>query len=376
MPTASVTHSFSAGTSAKASEVNTNYSDLIATMNALDQVNLATLTGPVTWNVTTSDLCASMSSSGDAGVLTITQTGVLAATKSALKISDTGAQTLGDASLFIDVTSASSDYPALRIDDAGAAATGRQAALQVNSTTKGVQMPRMTTVQRDAITNPLDGEEIYNTTTSQKNIYDSERWSTIDGYVGEVRSMATTTVPDGWLACDGSAVSRTTYAKLFAALVETHGQGDNSTTFNVPDYRGRFLRGQDEATTLDEDVTGRTAMATGGNTGDNVGSVQGHSFEQHLHGNGTLTTGTIGSTHTHFIGTNTGGSGVFHVTPVDGGGPSYTGNGAKSTDTTGSTHTHNVLGDIDTADSAGTHAQTSTKETRPVNASVRWIIKA
>lgn len=51
------------------------------------------------------------------------------------------------------------------------------------------------------------------------------------------------TVPAGWLACDGSAVSRTTYAALFAAIGTTWGVGDGATTFNVPDLRGRTLIG-------------------------------------------------------------------------------------------------------------------------------------
>lgn len=47
------------------------------------------------------------------------------------------------------------------------------------------------------------------------------------------------TAPSGWLFCDGSAVSRTTYATLFAAIGTVHGSGDGSTTFNLPDRRGR-----------------------------------------------------------------------------------------------------------------------------------------
>lgn len=49
--------------------------------------------------------------------------------------------------------------------------------------------------------------------------------------------------PTGWLACDGTAVSRATYAPLFTAIGTTWGVGDNATTFNVPDLRGGFLRG-------------------------------------------------------------------------------------------------------------------------------------
>ena len=50
--------------------------------------------------------------------------------------------------------------------------------------------------------------------------------------------------PDGFLKCDGSAISRTTYSALFALLSTTYGSGDGSSTFNIPDFRGEFLRGQ------------------------------------------------------------------------------------------------------------------------------------
>jgi microcystin-dependent protein len=57
--------------------------------------------------------------------------------------------------------------------------------------------------------------------------------------------------PTGWLACDGAAYSRATYAALFAAIGTTAGAGDGSTTFNVPDVRGTFLRSWDNGKGLD-----------------------------------------------------------------------------------------------------------------------------
>lgn len=60
---------------------------------------------------------------------------------------------------------------------------------------------------------------------------------------GMVISFANTSAPAGFLSCDGSAVSRTTYSDLFTAIGTTWGSGDGSTTFNVPDLRGGFLRG-------------------------------------------------------------------------------------------------------------------------------------
>jgi len=57
--------------------------------------------------------------------------------------------------------------------------------------------------------------------------------------------------PSGWLYCDGQAVSRTTYAALFAIISTTYGAGNGSTTFNVPDLRGVFIRGHDNGRGLD-----------------------------------------------------------------------------------------------------------------------------
>lgn len=62
---------------------------------------------------------------------------------------------------------------------------------------------------------------------------------------GTIASFSITTPPTGWLVCDGSAVSRSTYAALFAVIGTTWGNGDGSTTFNLPDTRGYFLRGYD-----------------------------------------------------------------------------------------------------------------------------------
>lgn len=57
--------------------------------------------------------------------------------------------------------------------------------------------------------------------------------------VGDVKMTVRTTPPLGWLLCDGSEVSRTTYAVLFSYIGESFGVGDGSTTFNLPDFRGR-----------------------------------------------------------------------------------------------------------------------------------------
>jgi microcystin-dependent protein len=104
---------------------------------------------------------------------------------------------------------------------------------------------------------------------------------------GSVTSFAGPNAPAGWLICDGSLVSRTTYADLFAAIGTAHGSGDGSTTFQLPDYRGRFLRGADNMGTgaagRDPNAATRTASNAGGNTGNTVGSVQADAAQGHYH---------------------------------------------------------------------------------------------
>jgi microcystin-dependent protein len=93
--------------------------------------------------------------------------------------------------------------------------------------------------------------------------------------------------PKGYIPCDGRQVKRDDYPDLFAAIGTAWGQGDGSTTFNVPDLRGYFLRGTDAGARRDPDVADRTAIGEergmGGNIGDNVGSVQSDEFGKHTH---------------------------------------------------------------------------------------------
>ena len=77
---------------------------------------------------------------------------------------------------------------------------------------------------------------------------------------GFIIQYASSTPPDGWLLCDGSAVSRTIYAALFSVIGTTHGSGDGSTTFNLPDLRGRVAVGAGQGSGL----TNRIAGSRGG----------------------------------------------------------------------------------------------------------------
>jgi len=87
--------------------------------------------------------------------------------------------------------------------------------------------------------------------------------------VGEIAYFAQSSPPTGWLKANGAAVSRTTYSDLFTAIGTTFGEGDGSTTFNLPDLRGEFLRGWDDSRGID---SGRV-----------FGSAQADDFKAHTH---------------------------------------------------------------------------------------------
>jgi microcystin-dependent protein len=92
---------------------------------------------------------------------------------------------------------------------------------------------------------------------------------------GVMIDYAATVAPAGWLMCDGSAVSRTTFASLFATISTLYGVGDGSTTFNLPDFRGRFARYMDNM--------GTPAGAASRDTGRVLGAAQANSIGTHSH---------------------------------------------------------------------------------------------
>ena len=75
---------------------------------------------------------------------------------------------------------------------------------------------------------------------------------------GGVTMYGAGSAPSGWLLCDGTAVSRTTYAALFAVISTTYGVGNGSTTFNLPNLKGKVPVGLDSADTA-FDVLGETS---------------------------------------------------------------------------------------------------------------------
>lgn len=144
---------------------------------------------------------------------------------------------------------------------------------------------------------------------------------------GAVFDMATTTVPSGYLECDGTAISRTTYAALFAAIGTTWGSGNGTTTFNLPDFRGYFRRGWSHGSSVD--------------SGRAFGTTQTDAFQGHIHTTGPSPT----------VGTGGGYTGVTGVT-------------ATPTTQTGAPISDGSNGTPRTA-----------PETRPVNIAVMTVIK-
>jgi len=205
---------------------------------------------------------------------------------------------------------------------------------------------------------------------------------------GAILAFGGATAPTGWLLCEGALVSRTTYANLYAAILNAHGSGDGTTTFALPDYRGRFIRGRDGAVTRDPNAATRTAANTGGNTGDNVGSVQVNATAK----NGLSASSSV-PTFTGTASTNTGNVSIGHThslpsIPVNGGSTAYgfsaflTGNSVNATVTMPSTTTGDASANHQHSfTSSGTvTAPTITvgagdNETRPLNAYVNYIIK-
>tara|TARA_Y100000004_G_scaffold173880_1_gene212133 strand:- start:278 stop:1381 length:1104 start_codon:yes stop_codon:yes gene_type:complete len=165
---------------------------------------------------------------------------------------------------------------------------------------------------------------------------------------GSVHMMATTTAPSGYLECDGTAVSRTTYADLFSTIGTTWGQGDGSSTFNVPDLRGEFVRGWDNG--------------KGTDSGRSFASSQTDQNAEHNH---TATTTITDPGHKHT--TSVDNKKLFPA----GGGTTISYGGAGSYPATVFTMDNNTTG----ITAATTTANQGGNEARPRNIAMMYVIK-
>lgn len=154
-----------------------------------------------------------------------------------------------------------------------------------------------------------DGELRYASTDKTLYVCSDTTWRSLNvpsaGAVATAAIFPTagTTCPSGYLPADGSTVSRTSYSALFAAIGVIYGDGDGSTTFQLPDYRGLFVRGLANGSSNDPDRASRTDRGDG-TTGDAVGTKQTSGTETHVHSPGTLAgDAQLGGTHPHSLGT-------------------------------------------------------------------------
>ena len=89
-------------------------------------------------------------------------------------------------------------------------------------------------------------------------------------------------IPDGFLETSGAELSRATYSELFDKIGVIYGDGNGSTTFNLPDSRGQFIRFLDDGAGVDPDAGSRTARPDGV-SGDNIGTTQSYELQSHTH---------------------------------------------------------------------------------------------
>ena len=187
---------------------------------------------------------------------------------------------------------------------------------------------------------------------------------------GSVISYAGASAPTGWLLCSGQTVSRTTYSSLFSAIGTTYGVGDGSTTFTLPDMRGRVVAGVDN---MGGSAASRltSTVLSASNTLGATGGSQTH----------TLTSGESGvPAHGHTASSNTTGShthteeGVYRYTGNVGyANPGFYDGYYPETNNTGSngSHSHTITVDNNTAANAS-QAHNNVQPTMVLN----YIIKA
>ena len=157
---------------------------------------------------------------------------------------------------------------------------------------------------------------------------------------GVIEAYAGSTAPEGYLLCNGQAVSRTTYAYLYAKIGTTYGAGDGSTTFNIPNLNGKVVVGKDSS---NFSVLG----GTGGSINTTLTSANMPAHTHTVTAKGTVSstfTGSSGTTsssgaHTHGVGYNwVGASGGSVPSPAG----SDRGNTAKDVIDSAGAHTHTV----------------------------------
>ena len=178
-------------------------------------------------------------------------------------------------------------------------------------------------------------------------------------------SGSASSLPTGYFLCDGSAISRTTYAALYTVVGTTHGAGNGSTTFNIPDLRDRFVVGASSS--------GGYSVGNTGGSKDAVLVSHTHNLQNHVHGI-NLTTNDPGN-HTHGIPKGRGGSQASISHYVSGTTVEQT-QGTFAT-TSGGSHSHTVSGNTGTpsTNTTDTLGESATNKNLPPYYALAYIIQ-
>lgn len=294
-----------------------------------------------------------------------------------------------------------------------------------------------TLTNKTLVSPTLTGTATLPSTTSIGNVSSTEI-SYVDGVTSPIQTQINTNTPvgmisihagadapAGWLLCQGQAVSRTTYSQLFGVVSTTYGSGDGSTTFNLPNLKGRVVVGIDSAQTQFDargetggDMTHQHAASNSGNTAighdhtipalsgnavlagahnHNVNSAHSHdiahnhadnfnpaTFTNHTHGIGNIATSAnnaiikvaagsssnnVSQPHNHTMSGNTGGSGEhdhnFNGSVTANSGNSGNTNANFSTSSDGSNHGHSIGTNASstTGGAGGSHTHTTPAST-------------
>jgi len=282
----------------------TDLSSLFTTSQAIDGVNIgATTPGTGAFTALTVDnVVANGSNIGhtdDTDLITVASGVVTVAGEVSATTLDIGGT---------NITSTAAELNLIDGSSAGTIANSKAVIYgssgEVNATTLQIAGSSITSTAAEL--NVLDG---YTGSVTELNYLDtlhatgvtSTEFDFLDGVTSNIQTQLNTNTPSGvlmpyagssaptgYLLCDGSAISRSTYSTLFSAIGTTYGSGDGSSTFNIPDLRGRVVAGQDD---MGGSSANRLTDQSGGLNGDTLGDTGGS--ETH-----TLTTAQLAS-HTH-----------------------------------------------------------------------------
>ena len=174
---------------------------------------------------------------------------------------------------------------------------------------------------------------------------------------GAVFCIAVASVPSGYLECNGAAVSRTTYAALFAIIGTNYGTGNGSSTFNLPDLRGEFVRGFDNGRGVD--------------SGRSVASSQSAQNQSHNHSASATSTAGAHSHSLNYQRKHVEDTGTAAITDIRREGGDGDGGSQTFTNDTTSGFMNNATVSVSTSVSIGNQGS----EARPRNIAMMYVIK-